>query len=51
MRMDKMDRIKQVLSDQTKDELVEFLLDLASEYEEVKRRIELNFNADPYLHQ
>ena len=35
--------IKKVLSDRTKDELVAFLLDIASEYEEIKRRIELNF--------
>lgn len=36
--------IEKILSDRTKDELVEFLLDLASEYEEIKRRIELNFD-------
>jgi hypothetical protein len=39
-----MDLIMKVLSGRTKDELVEFLLDIASEYEEIKRRIELNFN-------
>lgn len=36
--------IKKLLSDRTKDELVEFLLDVASEYEEIKQRIELNFH-------
>lgn len=36
--------IKQTLSNMTKDELVEFLLDIASEYEEIRHRIELNFN-------
>jgi uncharacterized Zn finger protein len=36
--------IKKVLSDRTKDELVEFLLDIASKYEEIKQYIELNFN-------
>ncbi|MDR3601047.1 MAG: SWIM zinc finger family protein [Desulfosporosinus sp.] len=36
--------IEKILSDRTKDELVEFLLDIASEYEEIKRRIELNFD-------
>lgn len=35
--------IKKILSDQTKDELVELLMDIASEYEEIKRRIELDF--------
>jgi len=36
--------IEKILSDRTKDELIEFLLDIASEYEEIKRRIELNFD-------
>jgi len=36
--------IEKILSDRTKDELVEFLLDIASEYEEIKQRIELDFN-------
>ncbi len=36
--------IEKILSDRTKDELVEFLLDIASEYEEIKQRIELNFD-------
>jgi len=36
--------IEKILSDRTKEELVEFLLDIASEYEEIKRRIELNFD-------
>lgn len=36
--------IKKILSDRTKDELVEFLWELASEYEEIKQRIELNFD-------
>jgi hypothetical protein len=40
----KTDDIKKVLSARTKEELVEFLLDLASEYEEIKQRIDLNFN-------
>jgi hypothetical protein len=35
--------IQKVLSGRTKDELVEFLLDIAAEYEEIKRHIELNF--------
>jgi len=36
--------IEKILSDRTKEELVEFLLDIANEYEEIKRRIELNFD-------
>jgi len=36
--------IKKILSERTKDELVEFLLDIASEYEEIKQRIELDFD-------
>jgi hypothetical protein len=36
--------IEKILSDRTKNELVEFLLDIASEYEEIKQRIELNFD-------
>jgi len=36
--------IKKILSDRTKDELVDFLFNIASEYEEIKRRIELNFD-------
>ena len=35
--------IDKVLSERTKDELIEFLLDIASENEEIKQRIELNF--------
>ncbi len=35
--------IEKILSERTKDELVEFLLDIASGYEEIKQRIELNF--------
>ena len=35
--------LEEILSDRTKEELVEFLLDLASENEEIKQRIELNF--------
>ena len=35
--------IEEILSDRTKEELVEFLLKLASENEEIKQRIELNF--------
>jgi hypothetical protein len=46
MRIDKMDPIKKIFSARTKDELVEFLLEIASEYEEIKRRIELNFNIE-----
>lgn len=36
--------INEILSERTKDELVQFLLDITSEYEEIKQRIELNFN-------
>lgn len=36
--------IEKILSDRTKEELVEFLLDIVNEYEEIKRRIELNFD-------
>ncbi|WP_243454439.1 SWIM zinc finger family protein [Desulfosporosinus fructosivorans] len=36
--------IEKILSDRTKEELVEFLLDIVTEYEEIKRRIELNFD-------
>ncbi|MFZ3132048.1 MAG: SWIM zinc finger family protein [Desulfosporosinus sp.] len=36
--------IEKILSDRTKDELVELLLNIASEYEEIKQRIELNFD-------
>lgn len=36
--------IKKILSNRTKDELVEFLFNIATEYEEIKRRIELNFD-------
>lgn len=36
--------IEKILSERTKDELVEFLLDIASGYEEIKQRIELNFD-------
>ncbi|HAF17795.1 MAG TPA: hypothetical protein DCG84_05615 [Peptococcaceae bacterium] len=36
--------LKKILSERTKDELVEFLLDIASEYEEIKQRIELMFD-------
>lgn len=35
--------IKKILSERTKAELVDFLLDVASEYEEIQQRIELNF--------
>jgi len=35
--------IKKILSERTKDELVEFLLAVASEHEEIKQLIELNF--------
>jgi hypothetical protein len=35
--------IEEMLSDRTKEELVEFLMKLASENEEIKQRIELNF--------
>ena len=37
--------IKEILSERTKDELIELLLDIAAEYEEIKQRIELNFDA------
>jgi hypothetical protein len=43
MRIDKMNLIKKILYARTKDELVEFLLDLAAEDEAIKQRIELNF--------
>lgn len=36
--------IEKILSDRSKNELVEFLLEIASEYEEIKQRIELNFD-------
>jgi hypothetical protein len=36
--------MKKILSARTKDELVEFLLAIADEYEEIKQRIELDFN-------
>lgn len=36
--------MKKILSERTKDELVEFLLAIAAEYEEIKQRIELDFN-------
>ena len=36
--------IEKILSERTKDELVQFLLDIASEYEEINQRIELNFD-------
>lgn len=36
--------IEKILSERTKDELVQFLLAIAAEYEEIKQRIELNFN-------
>lgn len=39
-----MPNIEKIPSDRTKDELVEFLLDIVTEYEEIKRRIELNFD-------
>ena len=35
--------IEKILTERTKEELVEFLLTIASEYEEIKQRIELNF--------
>lgn len=35
--------VKKMLSERTKGELVDFLYDLALEYEEIKQRIELNF--------
>ena len=38
--------IKKVLSNKSKNELIEFLDSLASEYEEIKRRIELNFGTE-----
>jgi len=34
--------MKKILSARTKDELIEFLLDIASEYEEIRQRIALN---------
>lgn len=37
--------LEKILADRSKDELVEFLLDIAAEYEEIKQRIELNFEA------
>ncbi|MGF7046824.1 hypothetical protein J2T13_001326 [Paenibacillus sp. DS2015] len=40
----KVPNIEKILSDMTKQELVRFLLDIALEYEEIKQRIELNFN-------
>lgn len=36
--------IKKILYDRTKDELVDFLLNIAFEYEEIKQRIEMNFD-------
>ncbi|AEG61727.1 hypothetical protein V6C32_01230 [Desulforamulus ruminis] len=36
--------MKKILSERTKDELVKFLLAIAAEYEEIKQRIELDFN-------
>lgn len=36
--------IEKILSGRTKEELVEFLLDISSEHEEIKQRIELNFD-------
>jgi hypothetical protein len=36
--------MEKILSERTKDELVEFLLVIAAEYEEIKQRIELDFN-------
>ncbi|MEA4901038.1 hypothetical protein [Desulfitobacterium sp.] len=38
--------IKKILSERTKGELVEFLYNLAMEYEEIKQRIELNFDSE-----
>jgi hypothetical protein len=35
--------MKKILSERTKDELIEFLLTIASEYEEIKQRLLLNF--------
>lgn len=37
--------IRKILSDRSKDELVDFLYNIASEYKEIKRRIELNFDS------
>ncbi len=37
--------IRKILSERTKDELIEFLMTIAAEYEEIKRQIELDFNA------
>jgi hypothetical protein len=36
--------MREILAGRTKDELVEFLLELAAEYREIKQRIALNFN-------
>lgn len=36
--------MKKILSERTKDDLVEFLLAIAAQYEEIKQRIELDFN-------
>jgi len=36
--------IRKILSDRSKDELVDFLVFIASEYEEIKQRIELDFD-------
>lgn len=38
--------IKKILSERTKGELIEFLYNLALEYEEIKQRIELNFDSE-----
>ncbi len=38
--------IKEILSDRTQAELVDFILDIASEYEEIKQRIELYFTTE-----
>lgn len=36
--------IRKILFERTKEDLVEFLMDIASEYKEIKQRIELNFD-------
>ncbi|MBK5263559.1 MAG: hypothetical protein JJE17_13500, partial [Peptostreptococcaceae bacterium] len=38
--------IRKILFERTKEDLVEFLMDIASEYKEIKQRIELNFDIE-----
>ncbi|MDR1292646.1 MAG: hypothetical protein LBJ91_04540 [Clostridiales Family XIII bacterium] len=41
---DGVESLRKILSNSPKDELIRFLLEIADEYEEIKQRIELDFN-------